>query len=106
MHLVIVGEPARQLVDDALRIRPGVHTDIIALEGANERLSHAIRLRTADWGRARDQPNASGKRTYVASVVAAAPSAPLRTGLSVSHSMGLDTSCRTEEIPDVCHDEL
>ena len=36
----------------ALRIRRGVHPDIIALEGTNERLSHIIRLRTADWGRA------------------------------------------------------
>ena len=67
-----MGEPARQLVDDALRIWPGVHTDIIALEGANERLSHAIRLRTADRGRARYQPNAPCERTWVASGVAAA----------------------------------
>ena len=36
-----MGKPARQLVDDALRIRPGVHADVIALESANERLSHA-----------------------------------------------------------------
>ena len=50
MHLVIVGEPARQLVDDTLRIWPGVHADIIPLEGVNERLRHAIRLGTTDWG--------------------------------------------------------
>lgn len=72
MHLVKMGEPARQLADETLRIRPGIHTDIIAFEGADERLSHAVRLRAADWGRARDQPNAPGKRTCVASGVTAA----------------------------------
>jgi hypothetical protein len=51
---------------------PRVHADIIAFEGANERLSPAIRLRTADRGRARDQPDVPGKRTCVASGVAAA----------------------------------
>jgi hypothetical protein len=69
MPLVTMGEPAGQLVDDTLRIWPGVHADIIALEGANERLGHAIRLRTADWGRARDQSNAPGERPCVASGV-------------------------------------
>jgi len=48
------GRTSQELVDDTLRIRPGVPTDIIALEGANERLSHAIPLWTTDWGRARD----------------------------------------------------
>ncbi len=72
MYLVIMGEPARQLVDDTLRIWPGVHADIIPLEGANERLSHAVRLRTANWGRARDQSNAPGEGACVASSVAAA----------------------------------
>ncbi len=67
-----MGEPARQLVDNALRIWPRIHADIIALEGADERLRHAIRLRTADWGRARDQPNAPGEGACVASGVAAA----------------------------------
>ena len=37
-----MGEPAGQLVDDTLRIWPGVHADIIALEGANERLGHTL----------------------------------------------------------------
>jgi len=72
MHLVILGEPAKQLVDDTLRIRPGAHADIIAFECADERLSHAVRLGTADWGRARDQSNAPGKGACVASGVAAA----------------------------------
>ncbi len=43
-----MGEPAGQLVDHALGIRPGVYTDIIALESANERLGHAIRLRQVE----------------------------------------------------------
>ncbi len=67
-----MGEPAGQLVDNALRIRAGVHTDIITLESASERLGHVMRLRIADRGRARDQPDAPGERTGVASGVAAA----------------------------------
>lgn len=66
-------EPAGQLVDDTLRIWPGVHADIIALAGANERLRHAVRLKAADWGRARDQSNAPGEGACVASGVAVAP---------------------------------
>ncbi len=67
-----MGKPAGQLVDDSLRIWAGVHAGISAFEGANECLSHAIRLSTADWGRVRDQSNAPGEGTCVASGVAAA----------------------------------
>lgn len=68
MHLVIMGEPAGQLVDDTLRIWLGIHADIIALEGANERLRHAVRLRTADWGRTRNQSNARAKARVLRAV--------------------------------------
>lgn len=42
MHLVIAVEPDWQLRDDGLRIGPGVHADIVALEGADERLGHTV----------------------------------------------------------------
>ena len=91
MYLVIVVEPDWQLRDNGLRIGAGVHADIVALERANERLGHAVGLRAADRGRARDQPDVAGKVAGVASGVAAAPFDKLRTGLSVSHSIGAGT---------------
>lgn len=67
-----MGEPAKQPVDSTLRNWPKVHAYIIALEGAEERLCHAVRLRTADQVRAQDKSNAPGERTCVASGVSAA----------------------------------
>ena len=95
-------EPAGQLVGNTLRIRPGVHTDIIALESANERLGHAIRLGTADWGSARNQPNASGERTRVARGVAAAViGQPLdRPGHTVDLSVAM-LDCGDHQVLDV-----
>ena len=83
MHLVIVVEPGWQLRDDGLRIGLWVPADVVALEGADERLGHAVGLRAADRGGLRDQPDASGERAGVAGGVAAA--------LSVSDSIGSGT---------------
>lgn len=49
MHLVMMGEPVGQLIDNVLSIWPRVHAEIIALEGANERLRHAVRLGLLTW---------------------------------------------------------
>ena len=38
MHLIVVRQPSWQLLDDRLSVRPGVHADIVAFEGSDERL--------------------------------------------------------------------
>lgn len=45
-------EPERQLRHDGFGIRGGVHRDVIALEGFDEGLGHAVRLRAAHRRRA------------------------------------------------------
>ena len=70
MHLVIVGEPAWQLLDHGRGIRPRVHSDVIALEGADERLRHAVRLWAADRGGARYQADVTCEGTSVVRGVA------------------------------------
>ena len=71
MHLVVVGQPAWQLLDDGLGIQPGPYADVVALERTDERLGHAVRLRAADRGRAWDQPDAAGEGTSIARDIAA-----------------------------------
>src|SRR4051794_35525649 len=72
MHLVIVVEPGWQLRDDGLRVGPRVHADVVTLEGADERLGHAVRLWTADRGRSWDQPDAARKGAGVSGGVTTA----------------------------------
>lgn len=45
-------EPERQLRHDGLGVRYGVHRDVIALEGFDEGVGHAVRLRAAHRRRA------------------------------------------------------
>ena len=102
MHLDVVGEPAWQLLDDGPGVRPGVHADIVALEGTDERLCHAVRLRAADRGRARDQLDVAGEGSGVARDIAAAVVAqPLdRLGQAVHRSEAvLDGG--DHQVPDV-----
>ena len=66
MHLVVVGEPAWQLFDDGLRVRPAIHADIVALECAVKRLGHAVRLRAADGRGFGHQADVAGKGAGVA----------------------------------------
>ncbi len=72
MHLVVVRQPAWKLFDNGSGVGPGVHADVVALEGADERLGHAVRLRAADGRRPWDQPDVTGEGAGVASGVAAA----------------------------------
>ena len=53
VKIVVVLEPERQLRDDGFGIRGGVHRDVVALEGFDEGLGHAVRLRAAHGRRAR-----------------------------------------------------
>lgn len=61
MHLVVVRHPAWQLFDSGLGVEPGAHADVVALEGADESLGHAVGLGAADRRRMWDQPNVAGK---------------------------------------------
>jgi hypothetical protein len=58
------------LRDDGLRIRRGVHADVVTLEGADERLGHAVGLRATDRGLAPNQPDVASKSPRVARGVA------------------------------------
>ena len=55
MHLVLMGDPAWQLVTFGSSIRPGAYPDIVAFKGATECLCHTVRLWAADRGRKRHQ---------------------------------------------------
>ena len=66
MHLIMMGEPAWQLFDGGLKVRLGVHADIVAFERAAERFGHAVRLRAADRAGARDPPDVARKGAGVA----------------------------------------
>ena len=71
MHLVIMGEPAKQLIDNGPGIRPRVHSDVIALEGADERFRHTVRLWAADRCGPRHQADVAGKGMGITRCVSA-----------------------------------
>lgn len=60
------------MLDDGLGVGPGAHTDVVALEGSDERLGHAVGLRAADRRRERHQADVAGEGAGVAGGVAAA----------------------------------
>ena len=72
MHRVVVCQPAWQLLDHGLRVGSGVDADVVALEGADERLGHAVGLRTADRRRERHQADVAGEGAGITRGVAAA----------------------------------
>jgi hypothetical protein len=71
MHVVVVGQPSAQLLDDGLGIWPGADADGVALERADEGFGHAVGLRAADGRRARHQADVAGEGAGVAGGVAA-----------------------------------
>src|SRR6476659_3070385 len=49
MNLVVVGQPAGKLAHYGYGVRNGRDPDVIAFDGAHERLSHAVALWALDW---------------------------------------------------------
>jgi hypothetical protein len=79
VHEIVIGEPGTQLRQYGCGIRRRIDRDVVALEGFDERLSHAIALRRGVRGSARDQADVGGKGARVASDVSRAVVAePLR----------------------------
>src|SRR3954452_7626528 len=44
VNLVVVGDPARQLAEDALGVRSRADADVVAFDGAHEGLGHSVGL--------------------------------------------------------------
>jgi len=61
MHVIIVGHPVGDLVDDSAGVRPWTDASVIAFYGAHEGFSHAVALGALDWGGSWYQADASGK---------------------------------------------
>src|SRR5258706_13980253 len=70
MHLVVVGEPDRQLLKNGEGVWRGVNVHVVALEGFDERLRHAVALRRAIGGTARLETDVLGKTACLPSNVA------------------------------------
>ena len=72
VNVVIMGEPSRQLIDDGASVRPGADPGIIALQGPDEGLGHAVRLRAFDWRGAGHETDVAGEAACIVRGIAAA----------------------------------
>lgn len=72
MHLIIVVEPDRELLDHRLRVGLGADAGIIALEGSDESFGHAVALRAFDRCGSWDEADVSRETSSVLCGVAAA----------------------------------
>ena len=72
MDLVVVGEPGRKPAQDGLGVGNVADADVVAPEGADEGLGHAIALRALDRRGPGLETDAVGEAPHVAGVVAAA----------------------------------
>jgi hypothetical protein len=72
MHLIIVVEPDRELVDHRLRIGLGADAGIIALEGSDKSFGHAVALRAFDRCGSWDEADVSRETPGIVRCIAAA----------------------------------
>ena len=71
MHAIIVIHPDWQLFEDGACVRFWADADVIALEGTDERLGHAVGLRAFDRRSSGDQADVAGEAASVVCGVAA-----------------------------------
>src|SRR5215207_5176082 len=79
VNLVVMRQPGWKLAQHGLGVRNRGDANVVALQGAHERLSHAVRLWALERGRAGHQPDVPGEAAGLPGEVAAA--------VVVSHSI-------------------
>src|SRR6185436_19548926 len=72
VNLVVVRQPGWKLAQHGLGVRNRGDANVVALQGAHERLSHAVRLWALERGRAGHQPDVPGEVAGLPGEVAAA----------------------------------
>lgn len=106
MGFTIVLEPVGQQGEDGVCVGQDVGRSIVAFEGFDEGLGHAVALRATDWGKEQGQPKGSGGLSRLAGDIgtaiigepfhpvarSGAPEAALdRCDHQVAHHLGGDT---------------
>ena len=72
VNFVVVGDPSWRLTHYGFGIWPRTDADIVALDCANEGVSHSVALWTSERRRPRFEPDVAGEAAGVAGDVAAA----------------------------------
>lgn len=72
MHPIIVIDPDWQLFEHGAGVRFVADASVVALEGSNERLGHAVALRAFDGSGSRDQTDVAREAASIVRGVAAA----------------------------------
>jgi hypothetical protein len=72
MHEIVISEPGTKLSQYGRSVGCGIEPDVIALEGFDERLGHAVTLGRSVRSSARNQADIGGEGTGITSDVARA----------------------------------